>query len=183
MWIFRRCGTQRTPVRGRRRTGDSPPGSGPCLRAMPELLVKIAALGLACDRSGRSGPAADRDMEDAAKAEAAGRAWLRGAITQRRLSVTSSLWPPPTDVCFGGQMGTRTVVHLSHASGAVPASGLDCARGPSAKVSYLIYKYTFYYVYFASAPPLPCRPGSPSPACDLWSSSVRAHRGGPEAGD
>ena len=183
MWIFRRCGTQRTPARGRRRTGDSPPGSGPCLRAMPELLVKIAALGLACDRSGRSGPAADRDMEDAAKAEAAGRAWLRGAITQRRLSVTSSLWPPPTDVCFGGQMGTRTVVHLSHASGAVPASGLDCARGPSAKVSYFIYKYTFHYVCFSSASPLACRPGSPSPACDLWSSSVRAHRGGPEAGD
>lgn len=82
------------------------------------------------------GPATDRDIEDAAKAEAAGRAWLRGAITQRRQSVTSSLRPPPpTDVCFDGQMGTRTVVHLSHASGAVRAGGLDGARGLSAEVS------------------------------------------------
>ena len=42
---------------------------------------------------------------------------------------------PPTDVCFDGQMGTRTVVHLSHASGAVRAGGLDGARGLSAEVS------------------------------------------------
>ena len=44
------------------------------LRTMPELLGKVAMLGLACDGSRHSGSAAYRDMEEAAKAEAAGRA-------------------------------------------------------------------------------------------------------------